>query len=134
MKRISPSHLDASRTVFKNKGECRWEEKNSELNRTAVEMLAHCLNFDAICVEQSKEIARLCRAAGGSAAVAAAASGAGGRRVLASITALKKLCNHPRLIYDAIRANAAAVQAGNGAAGDAAGLEDCVMHFDPAVS
>ena len=76
----------------------------------------------------------MCRAVGGSAAASAAASGAGGRRVLASITALKKLCNHPRLIFDAIRANAASAQAGGGGAADAAGLEDCALHFDPTVS
>ena len=47
--------------------------------------------------------------------------------------ALKKLCNHPRLIYDAIRATAANALAGGGGGGDAAGLEDCAVHFDPAV-
>ena len=31
--------------------------------------------------------------------------GAGCARVLSAITALKKLCNHPKLIYDAINSN-----------------------------
>ena len=49
-------------------------------------------------IVQCKEIARLIRSDGG------AAAGPGGRRVLSSITALKKLCNHPKLIFEAIRA------------------------------
>jgi DNA repair and recombination RAD54-like protein len=40
--------------------------------------------------------------------------------VLAAITALKKLCNHPRLIYDAIHAN--------GKDGPPAGFEVRPMH------
>ncbi|GJP32970.1 hypothetical protein CLOM_g17541 [Closterium sp. NIES-68] len=42
-------------------------------------------------------------------------------RVLASITALKKLCNHPKLIYDSIRAGGA----------EAAGFEDALDLFPP---
>eukprot|EP01018_Ginkgo_biloba_P036784 Gb_13099 [translate_table: standard] len=41
-------------------------------------------------------------------------------KVLASITALKKLCNHPKLIYDTIR----------GGSSGTAGFENC-MHFFP---
>ncbi|CAM6077058.1 unnamed protein product [Sphagnum tenellum] len=40
-------------------------------------------------------------------------------RVLASITALKKLCNHPKLIYDTLRAGGS----------EAAGFEDCMPLF-----
>lgn len=34
--------------------------------------------------------------------------------VLSAITSLKKLCNHPKLIYDAVHSKAAAVGAGGG--------------------
>ncbi|CAI5484086.1 unnamed protein product [Closterium sp. Yama58-4] len=44
-------------------------------------------------------------------------------RALASITALKKLCNHPKLLYDSIR--------GGGA--EAAGFEDALPLFPPAM-
>jgi DNA repair and recombination RAD54-like protein len=40
-------------------------------------------------------------------------------RVLASITALKKLCNHPKLIYDTLRAGGS----------EAAGFQDCMPLF-----
>ncbi|CAM6109903.1 unnamed protein product [Calypogeia fissa] len=40
-------------------------------------------------------------------------------KVLASITALKKLCNHPKLIYDSLRAGSSQV----------AGFEDCMKYF-----
>nr|PNR53914.1 hypothetical protein PHYPA_007589 [Physcomitrium patens] len=42
-------------------------------------------------------------------------------KVLASITALKKLCNHPKLIYDTIRAGGS----------EAAGFGDCLKLFPP---
>ncbi|CAI7789599.1 unnamed protein product [Closterium sp. NIES-54] len=42
-------------------------------------------------------------------------------RALASITALKKLCNHPKLLYDSIRAGGA----------EAAGFEDTLPLFPP---
>lgn len=42
-------------------------------------------------------------------------------RVLSSITALKKLCNHPKLIYDTIRSGGS----------DAAGFENCLELFPP---
>ncbi|CAI5958852.1 unnamed protein product, partial [Closterium sp. NIES-65] len=42
-------------------------------------------------------------------------------RALASITALKKLCNHPKLLYDSIRAGGA----------EAAGFEDALPLFPP---
>lgn len=41
-------------------------------------------------------------------------------KVLASITALKKLCNHPKLIYDTVR----------GGSSETAGFENC-LHFFP---
>ncbi|XP_024532859.1 protein CHROMATIN REMODELING 25 [Selaginella moellendorffii] len=40
-------------------------------------------------------------------------------RVLASITALKKLCSHPKLIYDTVRAGGS----------EAAGFENCMQFF-----
>ncbi|KAJ7514819.1 hypothetical protein O6H91_23G060700 [Diphasiastrum complanatum] len=40
-------------------------------------------------------------------------------RALASITALKKLCNHPKLIYDTLRAGGS----------EAAGFEECMQFF-----
>jgi DNA repair and recombination RAD54-like protein len=43
--------------------------------------------------------------------------------VLASITALRKLVNHPKLVYDAMRAQQTG--AGGRAADGAAGFEDC---------
>ncbi|XP_020237119.1 protein CHROMATIN REMODELING 25 isoform X2 [Cajanus cajan] len=42
-------------------------------------------------------------------------------KILAYITALKKLCNHPKLIYDTIR---------NGSPGTS-GFEDCIRFFPP---
>lgn len=45
---------------------------------------------------ESKATARLIQAAEGGAA------NKGGTKVLGAITALKKLCNHPKLIYDVI--------------------------------
>ena len=68
--------------------------------------------YQTIC--QSKDVLRLCKGTGKST-----------KMVLSSITALKKLCNHPKLIYDALRAQ----QAGHSAEPSAAGLEDCIQHF-----
>ncbi|KAL2620529.1 hypothetical protein R1flu_000734 [Riccia fluitans] len=42
-------------------------------------------------------------------------------KVLASITALKKLCNHPKLIYDTLKSGGS----------QAAGFEDCMKYFSP---
>eukprot|EP00899_Mesostigma_viride_P007949 jgi/Mesvir1/17155/Mv07580-RA.1 len=55
-----------------------------------------------------------------STTVKAAVANAKPSKVLASITAMKKLCNHPKLIYDMIR---------SGAASQAAGFEDCAQFF-----
>jgi DNA repair and recombination protein RAD54 and RAD54-like protein len=51
--------------------------------------------------------------------------------VLSSITALRKLVNHPRLIYDVVRAQQAASAGGGGGRRDegAAGFEDCEKFF-----
>lgn len=68
--------------------------------------------YQTIC--QSKDVLRLCKGTGKST-----------KMVLSSITALKKLCNHPKLIYDALRAQ----QAGNTTEPSAAGLEDCMPYF-----
>lgn len=57
--------------------------------------------------------------------------------VLASITALRKLVNHPRLIFDALRAKAAAARSGGGtrrSENEAAGFEDCESVSDHAVA
>uniref|UniRef100_A0A803LE39 Protein CHROMATIN REMODELING 25 n=1 Tax=Chenopodium quinoa TaxID=63459 RepID=A0A803LE39_CHEQI len=44
-------------------------------------------------------------------------------KILAYITALKKLCNHPKLIYDTIKAGNSGI----------AGFEDCLSFFPPEV-
>ncbi|GIL43572.1 hypothetical protein Vafri_1202, partial [Volvox africanus] len=54
--------------------------------------------------------------------------------VLSAITSLKKLCNHPKLIYDAVHSKAAAVGGGGGEDGDggrADGFEDVGSLFPP---
>jgi DNA repair and recombination protein RAD54 and RAD54-like protein len=51
-----------------------------------------------------------------------AKTGKGGTKVLAAITALKKLCNHPKLIYDVIHSK-------QGGASD--GFEGCERFFPP---
>ena len=51
--------------------------------------------------------------------------GKGGTKVLGAITALKKLCNHPKLVYDVIHSKA-------GAQSD--GFEGCEKFFPPGVS
>ena len=68
--------------------------------------------YTAIC--QSKDVMRMCK------------TGKATKMVLSNITALKKLCNHPKLIHDAIRA---AASAGNSGEASMAGLEDCIPLF-----
>jgi DNA repair and recombination RAD54-like protein len=50
--------------------------------------------YDSIC--NSKEVAKVVQEG-------EELEGKGGKMVLSCITSLKKLCNHPRLIWDAIR-------------------------------
>lgn len=55
--------------------------------------------------------------------------------MLSSITALRKLVNHPKLIYDVVRAQQAAGKGGGGggrADSGAAGFEDCEKFFPEA--
>lgn len=47
----------------------------------------------------------------------------GGTKVLAAITALKKLCNHPKLVYD--------VMHGKDKESKLDGLEGCEQYFPP---
>lgn len=68
--------------------------------------------YNTIC--QSKDVLRMCKGTGKST-----------KMVLSSITALKKLCNHPKLIHDALRAQ----QSANCTEPSAAGLEECIPHF-----
>jgi DNA repair and recombination protein RAD54 and RAD54-like protein len=49
--------------------------------------------------------------------------------VLASITALRKLVNHPKLIYDAVRAKKQST--GGSRENEAKGFEDCEQYFPP---
>ena len=65
-------------------------------------------------ITESKDVLRMCK------------TGKATKMVLSTITALKKLCNHPKLIYDAIRASSTA---GNSGEASMAGLEECIPHF-----
>ena len=47
--------------------------------------------------------------------------GKGGTKVLGAITALKKLCNHPKLVYDALNSKGAGMD----------GFESCSQFFPP---
>ncbi|KAK9834193.1 hypothetical protein WJX81_007238 [Elliptochloris bilobata] len=61
-------------------------------------------------------------------------SGQKAARVLSAITALKKLCNHPKLIYDAMHARSAGGgESGSGKEGGGGpdGFEDCGRFFPP---
>lgn len=48
-------------------------------------------------------------------------SGKGGTNILSALTSLKKLCNHPKLIYDAVHSQQ----------GEKAGFEGCEDFFPP---
>ena len=52
--------------------------------------------------------------------------GHGTAGVLSAITSLKKLCNHPKLIYDAVYSNAAVDKAPSGAKGKAGAGQDAL--------
>ncbi|KXZ56498.1 hypothetical protein GPECTOR_1g446 [Gonium pectorale] len=54
--------------------------------------------------------------------------GGGASGVLSAITSLKKLCNHPKLIYDAVHSKAAAVAAGGGGGEDGEGRVEGFEH------